>query len=169
MLEASSMPEFRSDFDIIWKQLEISKICFDQVQRPQPGGRAERTRSWIKQSTLGVYAVRAGILLAIAVGLEVGVTSGALDPIFSSPSQIAQTFLVLVSNGQLPIHVWTTFYEVVLGFVIGALLGAFCGLLLSRLTFTARVIVPFFIMIYGLPSVVLAPLFHPVVRHRRHV
>ena len=45
------------------------------------------------------------------------------------------------------------------GFATGAILGTFCGLLLSRLRLVARIVVPFFMMVYGLPSIVLAPLF----------
>jgi NitT/TauT family transport system permease protein len=112
------------------------------------------------QNVFIVNVVRAAILVIIAGLLEIGVSTGTLDPVFfSSPSQIWIAFATLVKNGQLQLNAWTTFYEVLLGFTVGSILGTACGLLLSRLPFTARVVVPFVIMIYGLPSIVLAPLF----------
>lgn len=99
-------------------------------------------------------------MLSVALALEIGVAKGFLDPVFfSGPSLIYKTFIAKVQSGALQKHVWTTFYEVVLGFTAGAVFGTFCGLVLSRLRLVARITVPFFMMIYGLPSIVLAPLF----------
>jgi NitT/TauT family transport system permease protein len=103
---------------------------------------------------------RALAIAAIAVGLELGVTRGALDQIFfSSPSSIYRAFAEMMRSGQLQVHVWTTFYEVILGFAAGSVLGTFCGLAMSRLRLVAQIVVPFFLALYGLPSIVLAPLF----------
>ena len=118
-----------------------------------------RPRS-LREHPLVVNSIRAAILALLGVGLEVGVRSGALDPVFfSSPSAIYKAFIVQLGAGTLLRHTWTTLYEVALGFSAGAVIGMFCGLVLSRLRFVAEITVPFFMMVYGLPSIVLAPLF----------
>ena len=112
------------------------------------------------ESALLINGIRALVVVFIAIGLELGVSKGVLDQIFfSSPTSIYEAFIGMVRSGKLQTHVWTTFYEVTLGFAAGAILGTICGLLLSRLRLVAQVIVPFFLMVYGLPSIVLAPLF----------
>ena len=56
---------------------------------------------------------------------------GVIDPFFfSSPSRIATTIVDLAKDGNLWIHIWTSLYETIIGFIIATLLGVLIAILL---------------------------------------
>ena len=56
---------------------------------------------------------------------------GVIDPFFfSSPSRIATTIVDLAKDGNLWLHIWTSLYETIIGFVIATLLGVLIAILL---------------------------------------
>jgi len=78
--------------------------------------------------------------------------------IFSSPSRILETLQTLYHNGDLFLHIFTTFYETILSFVLGISLGFFIAILLYEIPLFAKIIEPFLTMLNSLPKVALGPI-----------
>jgi NitT/TauT family transport system permease protein len=101
------------------------------------------------------------IVFAIVVALwQLAVTFKWLDFYFvSSPAAIALRLWQLVVSGRLFIHLGITFWEVVLGFVVGAVLGVTCGMAMAAGRLVPEILDPYIMALYGLPRAALAPLF----------
>ena len=78
---------------------------------------------------------------------------------FSSPGAIALRLWQLVVSGKLLVHLAVTFWEVVLGFLVGAVLGVACGMLMASGRIVPEILDPYIMALYGLPRAALAPLF----------
>lgn len=99
------------------------------------------------------------LVLVLLIGLwELATTLGMLDSfIFSSPSRIAATIGRLWSTGNLLVHVGTTLFETVLGFLIGTGLGVFFAVLLWWFPRAAQVADPYLVILNSLPKIALGP------------
>lgn len=78
--------------------------------------------------------------------------------IFSSPSRIWETFVSLYQSNDLFVHIFTTFYETLIAFVLGISFGFLIAVLLYEIPFVARVVDPFLTMLNSLPKVALGPM-----------
>jgi NitT/TauT family transport system permease protein len=78
---------------------------------------------------------------------------------FSSPGAIALRLWQLVVSGKLLVHLAVTFWEVVLGFLVGAVLGVACGMVMAAGRIVPEILDPYIMALYGLPRAALAPLF----------
>lgn len=78
--------------------------------------------------------------------------------IFSSPSRILECIVTTYQSGDLIMHIFTTFYETILAFVIGISLGFFIAVLLYEFPTLAKVVEPFLTMLNSLPKVALGPM-----------
>jgi NitT/TauT family transport system permease protein len=97
---------------------------------------------------------------AVLVAWEWAAVTTLLDPFFfSRPSDIVRRIAQWVWTGSLWIHVWTTFTEAALAFVIGGLLGVLLGLALAGVPLLAALLEPYIRIANALPRVVLAPIF----------
>lgn len=83
--------------------------------------------------------------------------------IYSSPSLIIKTIVNLIKSNNLFIHIWTTFYEVIISFILGIFGGLFMSILLYKFKFFAKVIDPFLTILNSLPKVALGPLIIIIV------
>lgn len=83
--------------------------------------------------------------------------------IYSSPSLIIKTIVNLIKSNNLFIHIWTTFYEVIISFILGIFGGLFMSILLYKFKFFAKVIDPFLTILNSLPKVALEPLIIIIV------
>jgi NitT/TauT family transport system permease protein len=101
------------------------------------------------------------VLFAILVFGFWQFASGRLIDAFwvSSPVAIAVYLWEGFSTGRLIQHGAVTFYEAGLGFVLGALAGILTGLVLAVAETPRRILDPYFMAVYGMPRVALAPLF----------
>ena len=84
-----------------------------------------------------VVAARIAILVVVLGGWELGTRVGAIDPFFfASPSGIAEQIWTWIAEGTSQGPLWeqvlVTMEETVLGFVIGAVGGVVCGIVLGR-------------------------------------
>src|SRR5712692_7112570 len=77
----------------------------------------------------------------------------------SSPTAVAAYLWDGFSSGYLIGHCLVTFWEAGLGFAIGAAAGILTGLLLAVAETPRRILDPYFMAVYGMPRVALAPLF----------
>lgn len=78
--------------------------------------------------------------------------------IFSSPSRILKTLSTLYTSGELFLHIFTTFYETFIAFILGISLGFFIAILLYEFPLLARIVDPFLTMLNSLPKVALGPI-----------
>ena len=79
--------------------------------------------------------------------------------IFSSPSRMWDTLKSLAASGDLVLHVGTSVWETVVGFVLGTLLGTVIAILLWWSPFLSRVLDPYLVVLGALPKTALGPVF----------
>lgn len=100
------------------------------------------------------------VFLAVVTLWQLAVQAKLLDFYFvSSPAAIAQRLWELTLSGRLFVHLGVTFWEVVLGFVVGAILGVGCGMAMAAGRLVPEILDPYIMALYGLPRAALAPLF----------
>ena len=84
----------------------------------------ERYRQQRRRRALGIRLARYGILVGFLLLWEVLARVGAIDPfLLSSPSRMVATIGELIRTGEMWLHLGTTLWETVVGFVLGSLLG----------------------------------------------
>lgn len=119
-------------------------------------------KAYLKKVKLYKYAVRAVQVLIIVVFLivwQLASQYGIINSfIYSSPSKIFDTIVSLYNDGSLFHHVWITFYEVIISFVLGSLIGISIAVALWRFTFLSRVLDPYLTVLNSLPKVSLGPI-----------
>jgi NitT/TauT family transport system permease protein len=111
-----------------------------------------------------VILVRLAILVAVLGGWELGARTGLIDPFFfASPSGIADQIWIWItegtSQGPLSEQIIVTLEETALGFLIGAVGGIICGILLGRNKFLADVFSIYIKIANSIPRVVLGSIF----------
>ena len=77
----------------------------------------------------------------------------------SQPSAIVAAWLDLVRAGLLEQDLIVTLQEFLIGFVVGTAVGVIAGFVLTVRDVVYRMIEPYFLAIYGIPKIALAPLF----------
>ena len=65
---------------------------------------------------------------------------------------------MLFRSGDLFLHIFITFYEVIISFILGTLIGLIIATLLWRYTFLAKVLDPYLTILNSLPKVSLGPI-----------
>ena len=101
------------------------------------------------------------ILPAILIaGWELLAQARLIDAgLFSSPSQIAAELLKLTSNGELLVHLETTFLRVLSGFAIGVSAATLLGALTGYSGIARRLLDPLLQSLRSIPSMAWVPLF----------
>ena len=83
-----------------------------------------------------------------------------LDPFWiSTPSKVALRLTNWVTSFYIFGHMWATLQEMIVGYLLGALIAIIFGFGLYFIPRVQQVIMPFITAIYALPKVALAPLF----------
>ncbi len=75
------------------------------------------------------------------------------------PSQIATAFLSLLHKGELLHHIYVTFTEFILGYLVGVVVGIGFGVLMGISRTANQILNPWVIVSYNAPVILLAPLF----------
>lgn len=109
----------------------------------------------IKMDKLFVFFTQIGIIAAFIILWEVLANLKVIDSfITSKPSRIFQTFMNLSSNNLL-MHLGVTFYETIIGFLSGTILGILIAIILWLSKFLSKVFEPFLVILNSLPKVAL--------------
>ncbi|GAA5666358.1 hypothetical protein Brsp07_04871 [Brucella sp. NBRC 14130] len=121
-------------------------------------------RAAMRRRRAVVILVRLAILVAVLGGWELGARTGLIDPFFfASPSGIANQIWIWItegtSQGPLSEQIIVTLEETALGFLIGAVGGVICGILLGRNKFLADVFSIYIKIANSIPRVVLGSIF----------
>lgn len=89
---------------------------------------------------------------------EVGVRLGKInDFIFSSPSRIVKTFILMCRNGDLFVHCGVTLGETLLSFLLVVIIGVVFAILLWMSDTLAKILEPYLVILNSLPKSALAP------------
>ena len=111
-----------------------------------------------------VITARIAILVVVLGGWELGTRFGAIDPFFfASPSGIADQVWTWVTEGTSQGPLWeqvvVTLEETLLGFLIGAVGGVVCGIVLGRNKLLADIFSTYIKVANSIPRVVLGSIF----------
>lgn len=79
--------------------------------------------------------------------------------ILPNPKKVGITVIELIKSGIIWRHLWVTTFEVLLGFVLGALMGGVLGYIFVKVDFLKTALMPYFIFIQTAPKIALVPLF----------
>lgn len=112
-----------------------------------------------KQKSVWIIVIQIGILLAIIGLWELLAQVGAIDTfILSCPSNMVKTIITLAKDGSLLLHMWTTLYEALLGFLIATVIGTIVAILLWWNETIYRILDPYIVVLNSLPKIALGPI-----------
>ena len=112
-----------------------------------------------KLGNISVNLTRILILTAITFLWEILARLNVIDSfLMSMPSKIFLTLKDLAVSGELYLHVFTTLYETILGFIIATVLGTVIALILWWSEFLRRVLEPYIVILNSLPKIALGPI-----------
>lgn len=122
------------------------------------GGTVARRRplAEIGRIEMGALQVLLGIILVGGWHFASGTLIN--DFYISNPRAVFVRIVEWMADGSLLRHTWSTTYETLLGFAIGALVGIVLGFWLGVHDFASRVLHPFLLFFFALPKPALAPL-----------
>ncbi len=78
--------------------------------------------------------------------------------LFSSPDRIIKTVSQLYLSGELFLHIGTTLYETIIGFILASLTGTLVAVIFWWSDFLRRVFEPYVVVLNSLPKIALGPL-----------
>jgi len=113
----------------------------------------------LRRNTRLVRIARYALLMGLIALWEIGARTGFMDAfITSSPSRIVRTITNLYNAGDLFLHIGTTLYETVAGFLLGVALGTLVAILLWWSPTLARILDPYLVVLNALPKIALGPI-----------
>lgn len=107
---------------------------------------------------LGILLTQFAILVVLLSLWEFGVSNDTL-PYFSRPSLVSVKLYDLLSHHDIYRHMYVTLSEIVVGYMIGAVVGLSLGFILGRSRFLSAALQPYIIGLYSIPKIALAPVF----------
>lgn len=113
----------------------------------------------VRNKTILVNIIRFAVLLLFLALWEASAYFAWINPfITSSPSRICKTIGELYESGALFLHVGTTLWETILGFIIAVVVGYAVALLLWWSALFRRISEPYLVVLNALPKIALGPL-----------
>lgn len=107
--------------------------------------------------TIGEYALSVGVFIALWwIYVAVKHVPAYILP---SPPKVWSSLVKMFVKGTVCAHLWTTTYEVILGFVIGAFLGIVLGYVFIKIDALKTMLMPYLIFLQTAPKIALVPLF----------
>ena len=99
------------------------------------------------------------IIVFLIIIWQIAADNGWINTfISSSPKAVINTIINLYKDGSLFHHMWVTFYEVIISFILGTLIGLIIATLLWRYKFLSKVLDPYLTVLNSLPKVSLGPI-----------
>lgn len=119
----------------------------------------ERSPGRLRRRVRGPLGALVIFLMILGVWIWAVETEVVHRVILPPPGEVAQAFFATFTEGFFYEHLWVTLQEVLIGFVVGAVLGFSLGALFGVSSFAREVSYPFIVAFQGLPKIVLAPVF----------
>ena len=114
----------------------------------------------LRTDKIRINIIRAALLVFLLALWEIAADLRWIDPfIMSQPSRIVETICSLYKSGDLMMHIGTSCYETVVGFVFGTLIGSVIAIILWWSDTCAKVLEPYLVILNALPKVALGPIF----------
>ena len=105
------------------------------------------------------WILRAGILILIFVLWEIAARFKWIDAfIFSSPSRMARTFVLMLEGGTIFKHIGITLAETLVSFILVMLLGTAIAVILWWQRQISDILEPYLVALNSLPKTALAPI-----------
>lgn len=102
-------------------------------------------------------------VISVILGLVIweGVDSVMIDNplVLVGPWKIAEAFMNLLSRGVIARHVYATFVEFILGYLVGVVIGIGLGVVIAFSRTAKDILSPWVTISYNAPIILLAPLF----------
>lgn len=112
-----------------------------------------------RNNSIFVICMRFAILVIFLALWEILAGLEIIDSfLMSSPSRIMQTIKNLILTGNLWVHVGTTLYETLLGFLIATLLGTAVAVALWWSENLRKIAEPYLVVLNSLPKIALGPI-----------
>lgn len=112
-----------------------------------------------RREALLVHVLRCLLLFALLFFWEMGARWGWFDPfILSSPLRVLSSLTALYAEGTLFVHILTTLFETVMGFLLGTGLGILLAVVLWWLPLFNKVMDPYLVVLNALPKIALGPI-----------
>ena len=121
--------------------------------------RAAERSAFISKRRVWIVLLRIVIILGFFLLWEIASERWIEAFLISSPSRILKSMIAGFSSGDLVMHSWVTFQEILIGFPAGVILGIGLGYAFGRSRLLAEVFEPIIIALNGIPRTALAPLF----------
>ncbi len=113
----------------------------------------------LRNNKILIILMQIFVLIAFLGIWELLAQTEVIDPFFfSSPSRIAVTIVDLFKNGNLLLHMWTSLYETIIGFVLATLIGFVIAIILWWSERLRKVLEPYLIILNSLPKIALGPM-----------
>ena len=111
-----------------------------------------------KRRRRAIAAAQWGILIVLLAAWEILARTGVLDAfLLSCPSRMLESIAALARSGELALHLATTLWETIVGFVLGAVLGVGVAVLLWWSDTLNRILDPYLVILGALPKIALGP------------
>ena len=112
-----------------------------------------------RRNTIFIFVMRFAILIIFLLAWELAAKFQIIDSfLMSSTTRIVTTVKNLIIADNLWIHVFTTLYETIMGFLIATILGTAIALLLWWSENLRKIVEPYIIILNSLPKIALGPI-----------
>ena len=112
-----------------------------------------------KREKILIKITQVSIIATIIIIWQIAANKGWINTfISSSPEKIIKTIITLYKDKSLFHHIWITFYEVIVSFILGSSLGIIIATILWRYNFIFKVIDPYLTILNSMPKVSLGPI-----------
>ena len=112
-----------------------------------------------RKNAVIIWSMRFIILFTAVVLWELLTRVNVLDSfLFSSPTKIIDTILQLNNQGVLYLHVFTTLFETLIGFLIATVLGTLISIILWCSKRLKSILEPYIVVLNALPKIALGPI-----------
>ena len=113
----------------------------------------------IRKEKILVHLIQILVLISIIIIWEYLSRNNIINSfIYSSPSKMFKTIILLYKQNNLFNNMWITLYETIISFVLATFLGTFIAIILWYSKFLYKVSEPYLTILNSLPKVALGPI-----------
>ena len=119
-------------------------------------------KDYLKKLKINKFLVRffqIFIIIFLIIIWQIAANNNWINTFISSiPKEVITTIINLYKNGSLLHHIWITFYEVIISFILGTLIGLIIATLLWRYKTLSKILDPYLTVLNSLPKISLGPI-----------
>lgn len=113
----------------------------------------------IKKNKITIITLQISLAIFIITLWQISADNNWINTfISSSPKEIIKTIIKLYNDGSLMHHIFITFYEVIISFILGTTIGVFIASILWRYDPLFKILDPYLTMLNSMPKVSLGPI-----------